>query len=240
MYKIDCQNMKNHFHSNPGNIYPDSNIIISYQEDWQKELYIKRIAQFKNRPIGFKKIVFLGNSLIEGGGDWNKRFGVDNIVNRGISGDITEGVLSRLDEIIYYKPTAIFLLIGINDIFDNHPNRKNKISSHVAENIIQIAENIYAKSKNTKIFIQTILPVDIQKHMDYNNRSLTGYNSKIVNQIKSINRLIKEQNNFKVVDLYTAFSDERSMMNEAYTTDGVHLNNKGYETWVKCLNQFIQ
>ena len=152
MHKIDCQNMENHFHLNPGNIYPDSKIIISYQEDWQKELYIKRIAQFKNRPIGFKKIVFLGNSLIEGGGDWNKRFGVDNIINRGISGDITEGVLSRLDEIIYYKPTAIFLLIGINDIFDNHPNRKNKISSQVAENIIQIAENIYAKSKNTKIF----------------------------------------------------------------------------------------
>ena len=157
MHKIDCQNMENHFHLNPGNIYPDSKIIISYQEDWQKELYIKRIAQFKNSPIGFKKIVFLGNSLIEGGGDWNKRFGVDNIINRGISGDITEGVLSRLDEIIYYKPTAIFLLIGINDIFDNRPNRKNKISSQVAENIIQIAENIYVKSRNTKIFIQTIL-----------------------------------------------------------------------------------
>ena len=101
MHKIDCQNMENHLYSNPGNLYPDSKIIISYQEDWQKELYIKRIAQFKNRPIGFKKIVFLGNSLIEGGGDWNKRFGVDNIINRGISGDITEGVLSRLDEIIY-------------------------------------------------------------------------------------------------------------------------------------------
>ena len=80
MHKIDCQNMENHLYSNPGNLYPDSKIIISYQEDWQKELYIKRIVQFKNSPIGFKKIVFLGNSLIEGGGDWNKRFGVDNIL----------------------------------------------------------------------------------------------------------------------------------------------------------------
>ena len=184
--------------------------------------------------------MFLGNSITEGGNDWNKRFGVNNIVNRGISGDITEGILSRLDEIIYYKPTAIFLLIGINDIFDNQPDKKNINSSQVAKNIIQIAENIQKDCRNTKIFIQTILPVDIQKHMNYNNRSLTGYNSEIVNQINSINRLIKEQNNFKVIDLYAAFSDERSMMNKAYTTDGVHLNNKGYETWVKCLNQYIQ
>ncbi|MEC9456033.1 MAG: GDSL-type esterase/lipase family protein [Candidatus Neomarinimicrobiota bacterium] len=215
-------------------------IAIKYQEDWQRDFYLKRIAQFKKMPIGFNKIVFLGNSITEGGNDWNKRFGVNNIVNRGISGDITEGILSRLDEIIYYKPTAIFLLIGINDIFDNQPDKKNINSSQVEKNIIQIAENIQKDCRNTKIFIQTILPVDIQKHMNYNDRSLSSYNSEMVNQIIAINRLIIGQNNFPVIDLHSAFVDERGLMNKAYTTDGVHLNDIGYKAWVKYVNNYVQ
>ena len=232
--------MENHFHTNLGDLYPDPMIAIKYQEDWQRDFYLKRIAQFKKMPIGFNKIVFLGNSITEGGNDWNKRFGVNNIVNRGISGDITEGILSRLDEIIYYKPTAIFLLIGINDIFDNQPDKKNINSSQVAKNIIQIAENIQKDSRNTNIFIQTILPVDIQKHMNYNDRSLSSYNSEMVNQIIAINRLIIGQNNFPVIDLHSAFVDERGLMNKAYTTDGVHLNDIGYKAWVKYVNNYVQ
>ena len=232
--------MENHFHTNLGDLYPDPMIAIKYQEDWQRDFYLKRIAQFKKKPIGFNKIVFLGNSITEGGDDWNKRFGVNNIVNRGISGDITEGILSRLDEIIYYKPTAIFLLIGINDIFDNQPDKKNINSSQVAKNIIQIAENIQKDCRNTKIFIQTILPVDIQKHMNYNDRSLSSYNSEMVNQIIAINRLIIGQNNFPVIDLHSAFVDERGLMNKAYTTDGVHLNDIGYKAWVKYVNNYVQ
>ena len=232
--------MENHFHTNLGDLYPDPMIAIKYQEDWQRDFYLKRIAQFKKMPIGFNKIVFLGNSITEGGDDWNKRFGVNNIVNRGISGDITEGILSRLDEIIYYKPTAIFLLIGINDIFDNQPDKKNINSSQVAKNIIQIAENIHKDCRNTKIFIQTILPVDIQKHMNYNDRSLSSYNSEMVNQIIAINRLIIGQNNFPVIDLHSAFVDERGLMNKAYTTDGVHLNDIGYKAWVKYVNNYVQ
>ena len=238
--KVISQSIENHFQTNLGDLYPDPMIAIKYQEDWQRDFYLKRIAQFKKKPIGFNKIVFLGNSITEGGDDWNKRFGVNNIVNRGISGDITEGILSRLDEIIYYKPTAIFLLIGINDIFDNQPDKKNINSSQVAIKIIQIARNIHKDCRNTKIFIQTILPVDIQKHMNYNDRSLSSYNSEMVNQIIAINRLIKGQNNFPVIDLHSAFVDERGLMNKAYTTDGVHLNDIGYKAWVKYVNKYVQ
>ena len=100
--------------------------------------YHKRIDEFKNNPIGSGKIVFLGNSITEAGGDWNKRFvSANKIVNRGISGDITEGVLSRLDEIIHYKPIAVFILIGINDIFNaDLPDRHKITPLYVSDNII--------------------------------------------------------------------------------------------------------
>ena len=51
--------------------------------------------------------------------NYETAFDVNNIVNRGISGDYTEGVLGRLNEVIYYKPIAVFLLIGLNDFFDD-------------------------------------------------------------------------------------------------------------------------
>ena len=34
-------------------------IKIKYQQDWQKDFYYKKIAEFENSPIGFDKIVFL-------------------------------------------------------------------------------------------------------------------------------------------------------------------------------------
>ena len=58
--------------------YPDSATIIDGQLDWQKKFYFDRINEFKKNPIGENKIVFLGNSIIKGGGDWNdKRIMVD-------------------------------------------------------------------------------------------------------------------------------------------------------------------
>ena len=59
------------------------------------------------------RIIFIGNSITEGGKNWSEKFNIPNIRNRGISGDVTDGVLERLDEIIFFKPKAVFILIGI-------------------------------------------------------------------------------------------------------------------------------
>ena len=81
----DSQQKNNH-------LYPSSNLEIKYQQEWQKIPFNNRVNDFRNNPIGHNKIVFLGNSIIEAGNNWNEKFGVDNIINRGISGDFTEGV----------------------------------------------------------------------------------------------------------------------------------------------------
>ena len=225
------------------NLYPDSNIIIKYQKDWQKDYFIKKIAEFNKKPLGDNKIVFLGNSITEGGHNWNERFGVNNIVNRGISGDFTEGVLARLNEIIYYQPIAVFLLIGINDIFDDHPDRKYITPSYVAKNILRIANNIQKYCKNTKIYIQTVLPTDPRKYEDIKGVLLPKFDPPLTDQINEIKLLIKEQNQnniYKVIDLYSVFIDKRGFMNEVYTTDGVHLNDAGYQVWVEYVDEYVQ
>ena len=150
-------------------LYPKKGTFVKYQEEWAIDGYYKRLSEFKSSPIGENKIVFLGNSITESGGDWNKRFGTKNIVNRGIGGDITEGVIVRIQEIIHFKPLAVFLLIGINDIFNSDkPNRDKITESYVANNIIKISKIFSKESPSTKLFVQTILPVNPKSYFKEN------------------------------------------------------------------------
>ena len=223
--------------------YPEKNTSIKYQQEWQMDLYKKRIKEFKNNPIGQNKIVFIGNSITEGGGDWNARFGVKNIVNRGISGDITEGVLDRLDEIIYYKPIAVFLLIGINDIFSaDIPDREKITPLYVSKNIFKIANQITSQSPSTKIFIQTILPINHEIYTEIND-GFPEHAVPLPIQINKINSLIINNglgNKYTIIDLHSAFANKHGLMDRAYSTDGVHLNDAGYELWVEYVGKDVQ
>ena len=49
-------------------------------------------------------------------GSWSEIFQNQNIKNRGISGDVTEGILYRITEITDSNPLKIFLMIGTNDL----------------------------------------------------------------------------------------------------------------------------
>lgn len=224
-------------------LYPSPIVRIKYQVQWQKDFYFNRIKYFEKNPIGNNKIVFLGNSITEGGGDWSQRFNTTNIVNRGISGDITNGILSRLDEIIFFKPLAIFLLIGVNDFFNNSNNPEIN-PTYVGKNILEIASKIKIGSPNTIIYIQTILPINNQQYMkvkkvDYN--FLRGdFNPSINFQIRQVNSILRENNIFPVINLYEYFVNNAGVMDTNYSTDGVHLNQKGYQLWVNNIAHIIK
>lgn len=64
---------------------------------------------FKAESLQLHDIVFLGNSITQLGRDWGTRLNNPAIKNRGIAGDVTDGVIHRLGEITYIKPTAVFL-----------------------------------------------------------------------------------------------------------------------------------
>ena len=222
--------------------YDKSELDIPNHTPDQKEFYFKRCAEFDKNQIGFEKIVFLGDSITEGGGDWNKYFNAENIVNRGISGDTTLGVLARLNEIFFYKPNSVFVLIGINDIFNSDsPNRENITPITVSNNIINIADSIYKKSPETQVYIQTTLPI--------NNilfKELTGtfpiHAVPLKVQIKQINSIIKKnssQNHYGVIDLHDIFLDNDELLSRKFTSDGVHLNDDGYRKWSNFINNYI-
>ena len=211
-------------------LYPSNEIVSRYHNDWTQVHYKKRIADFKKNPLEYDDIVFIGNSITEKGRNWSDKFGKPQIQNRGIAGDVTDGVLKRLDEITSFKPKAVFVLIGINDLFNKHHleaggNFKyDKIvpsTKYVAQNILKIAKQIHRKSSKTQIYIRTILPT---------NRVF------LKEDILAVNELIKKneaKGYYKVIDLFSQFVDSEGFITKGLAVDGIHLSEKGYEKWVK-------
>ena len=220
--------------SNLDYLYPKKDLIIEYQDEWGKNNFKKKIEEFKKIPLDFGDIVFLGNSITSGGKDWSKRLNYPNIKNRGISGDVTDGVLARVDEITYFKPKAVFLLIGINDLYNYSPSIPS--AEYVGNNIVKIASIIKKRSPKTQIFIQTTLPINrINKIGEEKNEKI----KKNIEKVNFIVKLNENKNIYKVIDLYSVFVNDIGLINELLSDDGIHLNEKGYQVWVEFVKPIV-
>lgn len=188
------------------------------------EHYWVRMENFKKETNIHGKTVFLGNSITEGG-NWRKLLKDSTVINRGISGDNTFGVLARMEEIIKLKPSNLFILIGTNDLSKGIPDEV------VIENIFAIVSKIKAGSPKTKIFVQSILPVNetVEKFpQQFNNAS----------HILTINDQLSRyagRLRYTYIDLYSKFVDDQGKLKSTYTYDGLHLNAAGYQHWVGIL-----
>jgi len=191
--------------------------------------YYQRASIFEKLPVGSDDIVFLGNSITNFG-EWGEFFNDIHVKNRGISGDRTEGVLTRLNTILQGKPQKIFLLIGVNDL------EHGASADSVYRNIVRIAGRIETESPETTLYIQSILPVNGQfgkfpKH--------TGKGESIIEINNNLKKFCKARN-LQYIDLYSHFKNkEDEKLNPEYTNDGLHLMGEGYMLWVKLVAPYV-
>jgi len=61
--------------------------------------YDARVIQFSKEPVVLHRTIFLGNSITEMD-NWKTLTNDTTVVNRGISGDVTFGVLARLNDVV--------------------------------------------------------------------------------------------------------------------------------------------
>ena len=182
--------------------------------------YSLKVGQFKSFPNASTDIVFLGNS-ITAGVDWSELLGRTDVRNRGISGDISFGVLERLDEVTEGKPAKVFILIGINDISRNIPD------SVILHNYQAIITRIKKASPKTKIYFQTLLPVN-NEFTQFKNHYNKDEHILYVNE--GLKKLA-EKEKITVIDLYPHFLNADKKLDKQYTEDGLHLNAAGYRVW---------
>lgn len=186
----------------------------------QSEYNFQRRSLFEKLPVTSKDIVFLGNSITDGG-EWNELLANPRVKNRGISGDRSGWLLERLDPIIEGHPKKLFLMIGINDLISGAS------PDEVLANIGRLIDRFQAESRWTKIYVQSILPV---------NGDLPGYERRkacaplIVPTNKRLEALCDEKG-VTYLDVWGALADENGNLDKRYTLDGLHLKGEGYLVW---------
>ena len=115
--------------------------------------YDQRELLFEAMPTSENDIIFLGNSITDGG-EWAELFENPNCKNRGISADIIAGVLNRLETVTKGKPAMVFLMIGTNDMNWGYSN------DTIALGVREIVQRIKKESPRTRIVVQSILPTN--------------------------------------------------------------------------------
>lgn len=197
---------------------------VTWDSTYRPGKYVELVNKFKAEPKSKKDYIFLGNS-ITAGTDWAKLLNLPQAKNRGISGDISFGVLDRLQDIIDGKPAKIFILIGINDISRNIPD------SVILRNYKTIVNRIRNGSKKTKIYFNTLLPVNSSFDRFKNHYGKDEHILWLNSEIKKL-----AAKNVTVIDLYSQFTDKDNHMRAELTKDGLHLIPEGYKVWADFLN----
>jgi lysophospholipase L1-like esterase len=167
------------------------------------------------------KICFLGNSITYGG-NWVSITGNKNCVNMGIGGNTSNDVKNRLNDVVNLNPSKIFLMIGINDL------RGGINTDDIETNVAYILSFFSEHLPKTQIFLQSILPTTDE------NGILDILRMNAIYQ-----ELVKQNRNTEYINLYDQFIDANNLLQPELTTDGLHLNEKGYILWAAIIKPYL-
>lgn len=199
------------------------------QESFRNDYYNKKRALHESIPKVNKAIVMLGNSLTEQG-QWGEYFPGKDVLNRGIGGDIIAGMIDRLPDVLKNKPSKIFITAGINDILFFDITRKQ-----FEEGYNKIFEIIQQHQPKCEIYLESLLPVNETVKPD--SKFLADKNGKI-NMYNELIKDIAKKHHVKYINIHDHMLNGTSL-SEAFTTDGIHLNERGYLVWTSLLKPFI-
>ena len=190
-------------------------------QDWnQLGRYHAANEALKTQPREPKRVVFFGDSITD---MWKlaESFPGQPYVNRGISGQTTPQMLVRMfPDVVDLDPAAFILLAGTNDIARNTG----------PETLAMIEENIQAmtdlaRAHGVKAILCSVMPIS-----DYTARKQSEQRPPA--DILKLNAWLREyaaKVHAEYVDYYSALVDEKGMLKEGYSGDGLHPNAKGYE-----------
>ncbi|MGD9493335.1 MAG: GDSL-type esterase/lipase family protein [Bacteroidales bacterium] len=184
--------------------------------------YDAKRSFFESLPNDTNEIIFLGNSITDMCA-WNELFGMENVKNRGISGDVINGIINRLDEVVSSNPKKIFLMIGTNDLA-----RKRSIDQ-ILTDYEKLITLIIQKTPKTQLYLQSILPTQNQA---------TRNNNDIIQINKGIQELAKKYS-LIYINLFDLFKTNENELNMNYSRDGLHLNGKGYLLWKDAVIEYV-
>jgi len=193
--------------------------------------YAKENKEIINDSLLMIKAVFIGNSITEGWVNAHPDFFKSNdYTGRGIGGQTTPQFLSRFrQDVIDLNPLVVVINGGINDISENTGTYDPEFTMGNIKSMAELAD-----ANGILVILTSVLPAE--------NIPWKKEIKDVPAKISELNRNIKEyadSNGFYYVDYYTQLLSPKNGLMPEYTTDGVHVTEKGYTVMEPIVKEMI-
>lgn len=190
-------------------------------DDWnQVARYHADDERLESAPAEAGRVVFMGDSITD---FWPlaQYFPGKPYVNRGISGQITTQMLTRMfPDVIDLHPAAVIILAGTNDVAGNFGPETAQM---VEENLQAMTE--LAQKHGIKVILCSLTPIsDYAAHKQSADRPPSD--------LLELNHWIRDyagKAHVGFADYYAAAVDAQGMFRQGYSNDGLHPNERGYQ-----------
>lgn len=176
-------------------------------------------------------IVMFGNSLTHGAA-WNELLGRTNVVERGITSDVLYGYEARLASIYKLNPKIVFIMGGLNDIYNWTPVADiftiyvRIINALKSKNIIPVIQSTTYSSKN------------YGKEWGGSPEGNFGRNR----EVDKLNKLLYDyarKNNLDYIDVNSPTAGKDGFLRPELTWDGIHFKAEAYRIWTREIEKVL-
>jgi len=183
---------------------------------WEKSM-TEFEGRDKSTPQGEGKVLFIGSSSIRMWKTLAEDMAPHAVINRGFGGSQIEDSIHFADRIIFpYKPSAIFIYAGDNDI------AAKKTPERVARDFKRFHALIQTEMPGTPVYFIAIKP----------SRRRWEMWPDMLKANALIERYISQSKNAVYVDTSSPMLDENGeVMNKLFIEDMLHMNAEGYSIW---------
>lgn len=190
------------------------------------DYYDCRLAAHRKAGIPTGATIWLGDSITEQGW-WSYLTNERNMINLGIGGDTTPGMLARLPEILDAEPSKIFLMVGVNDISGN------RSVEEVAENVRKMLVMAKERAPHCVVYLQSV----ITPNNDVLAYPYAAGKQRLVAELNERYKALCDDGLAVWVDIASLLHNDKGEVREELTKDGIHLHPAAYEIWVDYLKK---
>jgi lysophospholipase L1-like esterase len=193
---------------------------------WNEIAEFKKKDSIQHPPAG--AILFVGSSSFRKWTNLQSDFPGYAIINRGFGGSGFDDVIHYAKDIIYpYHPKQIVIYCGDNDLASS----ENVTAKKVYKRFVKLYDLIRKHLQNVDIVYVSIKPSPSRE--------------KLMPRMEEANDLIRDftakHSHVRFVDVYhLMLTPQGHPMEDLFTADKLHMNEKGYKIWQKAIQPYLE
>lgn len=182
--------------------------------------YITKVDSHNNirsEPVDF---VMFGDSITDWG-PWYELFPKKKLVNRGIAGDNTQGMLYRMGNILPLNPKKVFIMAGINDLYQGFSIKS------ILKRYCKMLD--FFQMNNIEPIVQSTLFV---------GKRLAALNPLVLEFNQNLQDICKDKK-ISYIDLTIVLSPNNTLPSE-HSRDNLHLTAIAYQKWAELIRPWLR